>query len=167
MGIFPLFLFSFYKKMNDSSKYSDVQKLVHAILAAGQMEFVEITFKHQGRQLLIKLLVDTVNGVTLQQCARVNRLLENALEEANIIDESYTIEVSSPGLDRPLVTNRDFERAVGQDLQLSVAFEEGHPKEVEGMLLAVAPEGVVLQTTSGNLTVPMAQIRTAKKALKW
>lgn len=166
MGFSHFFYSLFSIKMNDTQS-ADVSKLIESVLADGRMELIEITCRPQGRQLLIQLLVDTIDGVTIQQCANVNQLVGKALEEANIIEESYTVEVSSPGLDRPLVTIRDFERALGQDLQLSVAFEEGHPKDINGMLLAVQAEAVVLQTTSGNLTVPISQIQIAKKALRW
>ena len=151
----------------DDSRQSEIQKLAAPILADGRMELIELTCRPQRRQLLIRLLVDTVEGVTIQQCARVNQLLGKALEESSLIEESYTIEVSSPGLDRPLVTKRDFERAVGEDLQLNVAAEPGRFKEMKGMLLAVGPEAIVLQTGSGNLTVAFSQIQAAKKALRW
>jgi len=89
------------------------------------------------------------------------------LESSNLIEGSYTIEVSSPGLDRSLISKRDFERAIGEDLQVTVKTTDGRFKDMQGMLLAVQPEAVVVKTTSGNVTVPMAQIQAAKKALRW
>ena len=137
------------------------------IIAEHEAELVELTCRPQGRQLNVCLLVDKVGEVTIQQCAAINRQVNQALETANLIEESYTVEVSSPGLDRPLVTKRDFERTVGEDLKLDIRIEDGRLKELQGMLLAVQPDAVVLKTLSGNLTVPFTQIRTAKKALKW
>ncbi|MBI3020909.1 MAG: hypothetical protein HYY59_02770, partial [Candidatus Omnitrophica bacterium] len=90
-----------------------------------------------------------------------------ALEAANLFDGSYTIEVSSPGLDRPLVSKRDFERALGEDIHVEVVREEGKAQELHGMLLAVQHEAIVLKMASGNVTLPFAQIRAAKKALRW
>jgi ribosome maturation factor RimP len=111
--------------------------------------------------------VEKVGGITIQQCARLNGQVGQALETANLIEEGYTIEVSSPGLDRPLMTKRDFERTVGEELTLDVRIDEGRFRQLQGMLLAVQLEAVVINTPSGNVTVPFADIRTAKKALTW
>ncbi len=131
------------------------------------MELVELTCRPQGGQLYVRLLVDRAGGVTIQQCAQVNQRLGEALEAGQVVEGGYTIEVSSPGLDRPLVTPRDFERAVGEDLRLDMATPEGRTKELTGMLLAVQPDAVVIKTADGNMTVLLSLIRTAKKALRW
>ena len=151
----------------DDPRQTAIRTLVEPIAAEHEAELVEVTCRPQGRQLHVCLLVDKVGGVTMQQCAAINRQVNQALETANLIEASYTVEVSSPGLDRPLVTKRDFERTIGEDLKLDIRIEDGRFKELQGMLLAVQPTAVVLKTLSGNLTVPLTQIRTAKKALKW
>ena len=148
-------------------RLTDVQALVEPILADREMELVELTIRPQGGQQLIRVLVDKIGGVTIQQCAQVNLRIGEALESANLIEGSYTIEVSSPGLDRPLVNKRDFERALGEDLVVTAATPEGRSRELQGMLLAVQHEAVVLKTVSGNITIGFPEIRTAKKALRW
>ena len=151
----------------DDPRLAAIQALIEPILADDSFELVELTARPHGRQLLVRLLVDKVGGVTIAQCARVNQLIGQALDAASLIEESYTIEVSSPGLDRPLVSKRDFERAVGEELVVDLTSEEARFRELQGMLLAVGQEAIVLKTSSGNITVPLAQIRTAKKALRW
>lgn len=131
------------------------------------MELVELSVRPAGGQLMVRLLVDRVGGVTIQQCASANQMINQALRACELVPEAYTVEVSSPGLDRPLTTRRDFERAIGEDLKLDIRFGEGRFKELEGMLLAVQPEAVVMKTPAGNITVPMAEIRAAKKAIRW
>ncbi len=144
-----------------------IQALIEPIVAAREMEVVELTCRPQGRQVFIRLLVDKVGGVTIQACATLNQAIGRALDEANLIEGSYTVEVSSPGLDRPLVTKRDFERALGEELAIELATDDGRLKTLQGMLLAVQAEAIVLKTTAGNITLPMTQIRHAKKAVRW
>lgn len=151
----------------DDQLTADIQTLAEPLLADAGMELVELTAQPHGGQRLIRLLVDKVGGVTVQQCARMNRRIGEALEAANLIEGGYTIEVSSPGLDRPLVSKRDFERALGEALHLDVQREDGRSQELRGMLLAVQHEAVVLKMTSDNVTVPFARIRTARKAVRW
>ena len=156
----------FFYSMDDP-RTTHIQALVEPILAERHMELVELTCHPHGGQLQVRLLVDHVRGVTLQQCAQVNRLIGQALEAASLLEGSYTVEVSSPGLDRPLVSQRDFERAIGEELQVTVGLEERRLQERRGMLLAVQPEAIVLKTGAGNVTLPLTQIRSAKKALRW
>ena len=131
------------------------------------IELVELRCQPQGGQLHVRLLVDCVGGVTIQQCAKVNQLIGQALEGSHVIEGGYTVEVSSPGLDRALVTKRDFERAIGEDLKVHAGEADGRTRELAGMLLAVQPEAIVLKTDSGNITLPLAEIRSAKKAFRW
>ena len=151
----------------DEPRLAEIQALVEPILADRQMELVELTTRPQAGQQLIRLLVDKVGGVTVEQCAQVNRRIGEALETINFIEGSYMVEVSSPGLDRPLVSKRDFERALGEDVVVTAEADEGRTKELRGMLLAVQHEAIVLKMGGGNVTVPFAGVRAAKKALRW
>ena len=151
----------------DEPLVAQLQTLVEPILAEHGMELVELTCRPQGRQQLVRLLVDKVGGVTIQQCARVNQQLGHALESANLIEANYMIEVSSPGLDRPLANKRDFERAIGEDVVVDLRIGDGRSKELRGMLLAVQHEAIVLKTPAGNVTASFAEILAAKKALRW
>ena len=153
--------------MMDDPRVPAIQALIEPLLADHEMELVELACRPQGGGLLVRLLVDKVGGVTIQQCAKVNQRISLALEEQNLIDTSYTVEVSSPGLDRPLVSKRDFERALGEELRIDANVQDGRSTEFLGTLLAVQPEAIVLKMSAGNVTVPLAQIRLAKKVLRW
>ena len=144
-----------------------VRALVDPVLADASAELVEATLHRQGRQLVIRLLVDQVGGVTIQDCARLNRWVGQALDEADLIEEPYTLEVSSPGLDRPLVSKRDFERAIGEELDLELREPVHGRRQLTGQLLAVQPGAVVMITQAGNVTIPLTQIQRAVKALRW
>lgn len=146
---------------------ANIQSLVEPILSDHQLELVELACRPQGRQWVVRLLVDRVGGVTIQHCARVNQLIGEMLEQANLIEGSYTVEVSSPGLDRPLVKKRDFERALGDQLRIEMTEQAASSSALEGMLLAVQPEAIVLKTTSGNVTIPLVHVRMAKKVVRW
>jgi len=151
----------------DAELLGRIQALAEPILAEADMELVELTSRPQGGQPLIRFLVDRVGGVTIGQCAQANRRIAETLDAANLVEGGYTVEVSSPGLDRPLVSRRDFERALGEDLDLTLQDAEGRASELRGMLLAVQREALVVKTPRGNLTVPLGHVRAAKKALRW
>ena len=135
----------------DDALRDDIRRVAGPILEAEGAELVELIFHRHSGQALIRLLVDKVGGVTIQLCSRLNRLLGQALEEANVVDVRYTLEVSSPGLDRPLVSKRDFERAIGEELELEVRDETQSIRPVKGTLLSVQEEAVVITTRAGNV----------------
>ena len=115
---------------------------------------------------MVRFLVDKVGGVTIQECARLNRLIGQALDDANLLLDSYTLEVSSPGLDRPFALKRDYERAIGEDVDVQLN-PTGKSRRIEGMLLAVQDQAIVVTTGSGNVTIPFEQIHVAHKAIRF
>ena len=155
----------------DETQLSAIEQVATPVLAERAMELVECAAHRRGSQWLLRFLVDKVGGVTIHDCARANRAVGEALEAANVFSEPYTLEVSSPGLDRPLVSRRDFERAIGEALtvQLREPLQTGAATvfQVQGSVLAVQPEAVVFTTAAGNVTVPLASIQTAKKTIRW
>ena len=150
----------------DDPRLQSIRALAEPVLTDASAELVELSVRRQGRQVILRFLIDTVGGVTIQDCARLNRALGDAIERAGLLDESYTLEVSSPGLDRPLASKRDFERAIGEQVELQVT-DAAASRQVRGMLLAVQDEAVVVTTSTGNVTIPLAQIQRATKAIRF
>ena len=149
----------------DETQRQAIRQLAGPILEAASTELVELIVHRHGRQAVVRLLVDKVGGVTIQDCARLNQRLGQALESSDLLTERYTLEVSSPGLDRPLVAKRDFERALGENVELDVNDPSRGAMQTSGKLLAVQADAIVLITPSGNVTIPFAQIRRAVKAV--
>lgn len=93
---------------------SRVTELAEQVLASMQMELVELEYKREGRELVLRLFIDKEGGVGLSDCEAVSRELSEILEVEDIIQGHYRFEVSSPGLDRPLKEPADFERYTGK-----------------------------------------------------
>jgi ribosome maturation factor RimP len=144
-----------------------IRALAEPILAERELELVELTCGRQGTQWHVRLLIDGIGGVTIQQCAQVNRLLSQAVQPSHESGEIATVEVSSPGVDRPLSSRRDFERALGERIQAQVLGEEHRVQTLQGMVLAVQESAVVLKTARGAVTLPLERIRRAEKVLRW
>jgi ribosome maturation factor RimP len=151
----------------EDARLSAVRGLVEPLVLEQGLELVELACRPQAGGLVVRLLVDAPGGVTLHQCAQLNQAVGEALEAGDVIEARYTVEVSSPGLDRPLAGRRDFERALGEDVLVAWASEEGRIAECAGMVLAVQPEAFVLKTAEGNVTIPLASVRRAKKVIRF
>lgn len=153
--------------MLDPNALETIRQVAEPICAADSVEIVELSTHRQGGQLVVRFLIDKPGGVTVRDCAQLNQHIGQALDEAGTLTERYTLEVSSPGLDRPLTSKRDFERALGErvDLQLREPIEGA--RQIRGTVLAVQPEALVVTTSAGNITIPLEHIQHAKKALQW
>ena len=151
----------------DDPRVGAIRQVAEPILAAASAEVVELSCHRHSGQLVVRFLVDKVGGVTIQDCARLNQRIGEALDAANCLGDSYTLEVSSPGLDRPLVSRRDFERALGEPIECELHTAVRGSTRLHGTLLAVQEAALVVITPSGNVTVPLAEIQRATKAVRW
>jgi ribosome maturation factor RimP len=126
------------------------------------LECVEIDVFQSGEKKIIRIYIDKPDGVTAADCALVSRELGDLLDLEELIPWSYNLEVSSPGLDRPLKTNRDFERNLGRFVRLVMKEKfEGefiHTGTIEG----VSNETLELQCKSKRVLIPRLSILNAK-----
>jgi len=91
-----------------------VGSIVQPILDSMQLELVDIEFARMGKDAVLRLFIDKDGGIALDDCAEVSRELSAILDVEDIIPVNYTLEVSSPGLDRPLKKLQDYERYTGR-----------------------------------------------------
>jgi len=93
---------------------SQVTMVAEQMLSSLGMELVDLEYTRQGRAMVLRLFIDKEGGITLDDCAVVSRELSEVLDVEDIIPDHYTLEVSSPGLDRPLKKVADYEKYKGR-----------------------------------------------------
>jgi ribosome maturation factor RimP len=141
-------------------------------------ELVELEHLGSKNRPLLRLRIDRPDsaqgkGVTIDDCTRVSRAIEQYLEEQGRIAERYVLEVSSPGIERPLHRRRDFERFAGREVAIKLHRPlDIHGKRVEGLLLGieegVAGESVRLELPSKEvLEIPRNDIARAHLLFRW
>lgn len=121
---------------------------------------------------VLELRIDRRDGqkVTIDDCARVSRALEERLEQAAVVGEQYVLEVSSPGADRPLRHAADWQRFVGRRATVTTPLLAGGKQEVEIISVAGEPgaEVAVVRDPKGReLSVPLADVSQARLAFHW
>lgn len=122
------------------------------------VEVVAAKARRQGRETLLTLVVDHPDGVGIALCERISAHLNRALET---FEEPYTLEVESPGLDRPLVKLGDFARFAGQRVKVVTGVAVKGAKTHRGVLLGVVGENVMLGMREGELPIPHRLITSA------
>ncbi len=131
------------------------EKLVAEVLAEDVFDLVEV--EEAGRCL--RVFVDKPGGVTVEDCARLSRRLEERLDMEDFIHHRYTLEVSSPGLERPLVKEDDYLRFQGRRVKITTSESAVHT----GRLVGLEAGLVKIEEKPGEiLSIPLSQIRRAR-----
>ncbi|PIE03850.1 MAG: ribosome maturation factor RimP [Acidobacteria bacterium] len=118
-----------------SSKTQELEVKLEKILLEEHVELVCLEFKKQGKSWLLRVFIDTPDGVTLDDCERVSRRISDYLDEADPIEQAFSLEVSSPGIDRPLVKPKHFERFTGERIQIKLYRATNGKKAITGKLV--------------------------------
>ena len=120
---------------------------------------VDIALRGDRGSALIQVFVETDKGVTVDECAKISRELVQTLDDKNVISGRYRLEVSSPGLDRPFTSFKQYTRNVGRQLRI-VKISNGI--QVSGRLQAASDLSIELQTPDGqSLVIPISEIQEA------
>lgn len=124
---------------------SVIEELVTPIVEELNLELVDIEFVKEGRSWFLRVYVDNPDGnIDIEQCAQVSERLSLLLDENDPVEQNYYLEVSSPGAERPLKKEADFEKAVGKFIFVKTYEPIKDMKEFEGYLTAYTEQGLEL-----------------------
>lgn len=123
---------------------------------------IEHVVRGGGSGQLLRIYIDREGGVTVNDCERVSHQVSGVLDVEDAIPGSYVLEVSSPGLDRPLGTAHDFERFSGHPARLRTDGPINGQRNFKGLLRGLRGSDVVLETEDGEVTLPLDRIEKAR-----
>lgn len=137
--------------MEEEILVDKVRQLIRPLLDSRHVELVELICRNAGPRVLVRCLVDTVKGITLQELSFLSQAIGAVLEEHDVIPSAYWLEVNSPGLDRPLKSPADFERVIGRRIRVSAAVTllDGQ-RETVGELLSAGEVFIVVKVDTGE-----------------
>ncbi len=145
-----------------------IKEIINPILQEEQVELVEIIFRKEAARPVLKLLVDKDQGIQMADCVRLNEKIGQALDQADIIQESYVIEVDSPGIDRLFKTTRDYERALGRLVRVTLTERILDKKEYMARLEEVSDTGVKIDVKKkGIIDIPFEKIARAREEIEF
>ncbi len=141
-----------------------VGQLVQPIAARLGLEVVDVQLAGEGgRHTVLRILMDRPDGgITLDECAQVNEALSRQLDLYDLFPSSYTLEVSSPGLDRPLKTDQDYRRFAGRRAELTTYGPVDGQRRFRGILLGVLGDTVAVRIDGRQVQLPKDQIAQAR-----
>jgi len=147
-------------------RQSQIQLKVEEILKGEGLDLVEFRFFYSGSKAVVRCLIDyPQGGITIDECARINKKIFSYLEEEMILGEDFTVEVNSPGITRALKTYKDFMRVKGK----TVSFWLNEPIEnksyLELKVLDVNDKGVSVEKDGKGIEIKFEQIKLGKEMI--
>jgi len=147
-----------------------VEELVTPILEDLQLELVEVEYVKEGSWFL-RVYIDKETGVDIEDCGTVSEKLSEKLDEVDPIPQNYFLEVSSPGAERPLKKDKDFQHAIGKNVYIKTYEPILNEKEFEGTLMAFDGQEVTLEvkikTRKKTVVIPYDKVAKARLAISF
>ncbi|MBU5469616.1 ribosome maturation factor RimP [Falcatimonas sp. MSJ-15] len=128
----------------------NTEELLKPIIAENNFELVDVEFVKEGSNWYLRAYIDKEGGITVDDCELVSRALSDLLDEKDFIDEAYILEVSSPGLGRPLKKDKDFVRSIGEEVEIKLFRAINKQKDYTGYLKAYDKDTVTIEDEDEN-----------------
>lgn len=142
-------------------------ELAEPVATEQGIDLVDVEVKGPRNRRVVRLVADAVGGLDIDRIAELSRAVGDAIDD--VVPGAYTLEVTSPGTDRPLRRLRDFERNVGRDvrIQRTQAAAQDAPGEVTGRIVSATDGVVVLDVKGDEVVVPIEDVDHGKVQLPW
>ena len=132
---------------------SKTEELVMPLITQNEFELVDVEYVKEGSNWYLRVYIDKPGGINVDDCELISRALSDLLDEADYIDEAYILEVSSPGLGRPLKKDKDFERSIGQEVEIKLYRMKNGTKDYRGFLKSYNKDEIVIEDDDENQVV--------------
>jgi len=139
-----------------------ITELADSVAGQNAVDIVDVELAGSSRKPLIRIFIDRENGVTLEDCERFSRGLSALLDVEDPIPSAYVLEVSSPGLDRPLKKLRDFERSTGKLVRIITREMIEKQNIFRGRITKVEGDAITLLFDDKEIAIPFGQISKAR-----
>lgn len=141
---------------------SRIWQLVEPVIQAEGMDLLEVEFRRESIGWVLRLFIDQEDGVSVDDCARVSRVVSDLLDVADPIDRPYHLEVSSPGLDRPLRKVEHFQSQVGKIIEVRSMEPMENRRNFKGKLTDARSDAITVDCDGRLYEIPLALVERAR-----
>lgn len=149
----------------------EIEKLVfdisESIVENMEFDLIDVEYVKEGPHMYLRIFIDKPGGVTIDDCQNASKLISEKLDEKDPIKSNYFLEVSSPGLDRPLKETRDLEKALGKDVEISLYRTINGKKKYLGELKDFDNNEIEIESENGNIKFNRNDIAKINLAIKF
>ncbi|MDX1458431.1 MAG: ribosome maturation factor RimP [Marinobacter sp.] len=144
-----------------SAKLNKLEAMLQPVVEGLGYEFWGLEFRSQGHQSMLRIFIDAEAGISVDDCEKVSRQVSGVLDVEDPIQSEYTLEVSSPGMDRPLFRLEQFEAFVGHKVQIRLRMAFEGRRKFQGLLKGIEGQDVVVIVDDHEYLLPFDSIERA------
>ena len=141
-----------------AAPYAQLDTLIQPAVEALGYEFVGLQYHAQGKHPVLRVFIDADQGITVDDCAKVSRQVSAVLDVEDPIKTEYNLEISSPGVKRPLFTLQHYQQFIGHEVKVHLTHALNNRRKWQGTLHSVDGDSIVLTVEGEAVAIPYAQI---------
>ena len=141
------------------------EELVTPIIDENHFELVDVEYVKEGANWYLRIYTDKDGGISIDDCVLISRALEAKLDADDFIKDAYILEVSSPGLGRPLKKEKDYQRSIGQSVDIKLYKAIDKQKEFTGILKEYSKERIILSIGGTDQEFETKSVASARLSL--
>ncbi len=147
---------------------NELRNIIDSVLANNDLQLVELYYRPEGRIPILRIFIDKVGGAKISDCEKASREIGAILDtRQDLISSKYNLEVSTPGLDRPLKTQKDFQRVRGKSIEVHLLTPIGDSTVIEGRVTDCKEHCLTIESKPGDyFNIPLENISKAKQIAK-
>ena len=155
------------KEMMEREIVDRVHAMVEPILLDERMELVNIEYRREMKGWVLRLTLDKEGGVTLDDCTRISQEVGRSLDVEDFIQAPYTLEVSSPGLTRPLKSEKDFVKYLNSLIKVKTIDPVENRRQFRGRLLGASENRIEMEVDGKIFQIPLSNVAKAHLEVDW
>lgn len=145
--------------INFMSVIKKLEDLIKLPIEEDNYELVDIQYSKRGKDWTLQIFIDKEGGVNLDDCEKMSEKLAAILDKTNLIQNSYILEVSSPGIERPLKKLKDFVRFIGKKVSVRLKTPIMNCRDFQGKISSVQEDSIEIEISQDNrITIPFSEI---------
>ena len=134
---------------------------INDIIGVDNTRVLNVNINKFSRNTKIQVIIDNKNGITVDECARVSRITEDVIKLDDELKSEYTLEVTSPGINRPLFVEDDYRDNIGNKVKVSLKKMQDNTKNISGIIMEVVDKFVVIKSRNNNYKIEFENIKKA------
>ena len=144
-----------------------VEKLVKEPIEKIGYKLYDVEYSKEGKDYFLRIFIDSENGISLDDCEKVNNAITDMLDEANYVKDQYFLEISSPGIERHIRKEKHLKESIGKEINIKLFKAIEKQKEVTGILKSFDEANIIIETETQELSIERKNISLMKLDYKW
>ena len=140
----------------------EIRDILEPVIEAQGVEILKIEYRRESVGWVLRIFLDSERGISVEDCAEISRTAGDLLDVADLIHIPYNLEVSSPGIDRPLRKTEHFQKYIGDIIEVRTISPIQNRRNFRGELKQASSEGVVIECEARSYSIPMSLIERAR-----